>query len=339
MARTVSDQAKHRYLPLAHMLAVGAILTVLTIVTVSRARENATTAKTLSDINPFSYEGIAALYLQRNGVIDGYPDGTFRGYLSVQRVEAAKMLLLAAKYEVLDLKNNKHFPDIEAKSWYEKFALSAVQHGLMHGYPDGTFGPALTINRAEFLKMLTNAFALEQNIPYSYKDAPPKEWFARYAGIAEKYNLFLYDQERLFPAGLMTRDEVAWAIYQILLFKELGTVVATPFDFVTPFPSPTAILITIDDLRAAAPDATGNAPEGDDGSEGSDGSGGDSGSGSGGSGSGGSGSGGGSGSSSGGGSGSGGSGSGGSGSGGSGSGGSGSGGSGSGGSGSGGSGS
>ena len=211
-------------------------------------------ASTLSDIDPLSYEGIAALYLQREGIIEGYPDGTFRGYTAVNRVEGAKMLLIAGKYEILSLVNNGRFPDVQSEEWYERYAMNAVRYGLMQGYPNGTFGPSFTVNRAEFLKMLTGAFELDQNVPFSYIDVPPNSWFAKYAGIAQKYNLFLYDQDRLFPAGLMTRDEVAWAIYQILIFKEVGTVVATPFDSLTPFPNASGTLLTIEDLRGAAPD-------------------------------------------------------------------------------------
>ena len=226
----------------------------------------AITAETLSDINPFSYEGIAALYLQRNGIIEGFPDGTFRGYLPVNRAQAAKVLLLAAEFDILDLENKGLFPDVEKDAWYEKYAINATKYGLMQGYPDGTFGPSFTVNRAEFLKMISNAFELEQGVTHTYKDVPPEEWFARYAGIAQQYNLFLYDQDRLFPGGLMTRDEVVWAIYQILIFKELGTVVATPFDSVTPFPPGSNELITIEDLRSAAPENTGSSSGSGDGS-------------------------------------------------------------------------
>ncbi|PIR52750.1 hypothetical protein COU76_04805, partial [Candidatus Peregrinibacteria bacterium CG10_big_fil_rev_8_21_14_0_10_49_10] len=209
-------------------------------------------AKTLSDIDPASHEGMAALFLQERGIIEGFPDGTFKGSLPVNRVQAAKMLLLAAGYQISKLENRGIFPDVEAGSWYEPFVMNATRYGLMQGYPDRTFGPALTVKRAEFLKMLGNAFKLEQYIPHTYIDVPPGEWFEPYAGIAQKYNLFLYDDNHLQPGAPMTRDEVAWALYQIMLYRELGTVLSTPFDFVTPFPSPGAQLLTLEDLLSAA---------------------------------------------------------------------------------------
>lgn len=186
----------------------------------------------LSDVNQSSYEGQAAFYLQKRGVISGFPDGTFRGDNPVNRVEAAKMLLLAGNYTLSRLDNTDSWPDIQPGAWYEQFALNAVAKDIIAGYPDGTFGPSRTVIRAEFLKMLANTFKMETDLPYHYTDVPPNAWYSTYAGMAEKYNLFLYDESALLPSAPMSREEVAWAIYQMFMQRSYNLVIRTPFDYV-----------------------------------------------------------------------------------------------------------
>lgn len=51
------------------------------------------------------------------------------------------------------------FTDIETH-WAKSAILSAVQRGIVRGYPDGTFKPNSNVTRAEFMKMLSEALEL-----------------------------------------------------------------------------------------------------------------------------------------------------------------------------------
>ena len=98
--------------------------------------------------------------------------------------------------------------------------MTAAEKGIINGHPDGSFKPADTVNTAEFLKMITLNFDLETYLPHSYSDAPDDAWFAMYAGIAQKYNLFPdRNTAKLEPTRTLTRKEVAIAIYQYLFRK------------------------------------------------------------------------------------------------------------------------
>ena len=185
----------------------------------------------LSDVSKNSYEGQAALYLQQRGVISGFPDGSFRGSNPVNRVEAAKMLLLAGDYTMRQIQNTGTYADIEPGAWYEQFALNAVDRGIMAGYPNSTFGPSRAVIRAEFLKMLSNAFEIETHLPFHYTDVPTDAWYSEFAGAAEKYNLFLYDKTEMLPSAPMSREEVVWGIYQMFVHRNYNLVVRTPFDY------------------------------------------------------------------------------------------------------------
>ncbi|MBI4235163.1 S-layer homology domain-containing protein, partial [Candidatus Peregrinibacteria bacterium] len=175
--------------------------------------------------NPFSdtdlstLEGIAAAELYRRGIIGGYEDGEFKGYRTVNRAEIAKFLLLAKYGEVSSVKNNGKFSDVKEGEWYVKYVVTAYNKGIINGYSDGTFKPGNPVSIAEALKMIALTFNLKLNLSYDFKDVDSKDWFAKYAGIVEKYDLLPKKDKYLNPGSKMTRNEVAVAIYQYLKNK------------------------------------------------------------------------------------------------------------------------
>lgn len=169
-----------------------------------------------NDTNISDMEGYAAAELYRRAVIGGYPDGEFKGWKDVNRAELAKFLLLARYESVIDISNNGKFPDVLDGQWYVKFVVTAANLSIINGYPDGTFKPENTVNTAEFLKMLSLTFNLQAGLDYNYGDVDNNAWYAKYAGVAEKYNLFPLRGGKLYPDSLLTRNEVAVAIYQFL---------------------------------------------------------------------------------------------------------------------------
>ncbi len=170
-----------------------------------------------TDIQKGTLEAEAACYLKERGVIGGFPDGEFKGERLVNRAEAAKFLLLGSKKQVSELRNNGGFPDVLEGEWYVRYVINAAKYGLINGYPDKSFRPAQPVNTAEFLKMATKAFGLEEGLDYRYADVSENDWFSRYAGVAEKYKLFPERTTRAIdPAKNLTRKEVAIAIYRIL---------------------------------------------------------------------------------------------------------------------------
>lgn len=169
-----------------------------------------------SDIHLNLVDGYAAAELYRRGIIGGYPDGEFKPGKFVNRAELAKFLLLARYGSVDDISNNGKFPDVLDGQWYVKFVVTAANLGIINGHPNGKFKPADTVNTAEFLKMITLTFGLETNLVHNYKDVNSNDWYAKYAGIAQKYDLFPLRDSELYPNLPMNRGVVALAIYQFL---------------------------------------------------------------------------------------------------------------------------
>lgn len=167
------------------------------------------------DMEEDSMERAAAIYLRNRNIIHGRPDGTFHGSEYVNRAELTKFLIHTIGPEYGTYTNP--FSDVLEDQWYTQYVLEAYDRGITEGYEDGSFRPRKTVNTAEFLKMLSNTLSLQTNAPYTYQDVSASDWFAPYVGIAEQYDLFPNrPYKQLQPKKVLTRNEVALALYKIL---------------------------------------------------------------------------------------------------------------------------
>ncbi len=162
----------------------------------------------------------AIKYLKDKDIVSGYSDGSFQPNKTVNRAEALKMLMLAFNVDVggpFDL----HFNDVDKSAWYASTLSTAVARGIVNGYNDGSFKPANTVNRAEYLKVLfaTNNIKPSEDITKPYDDVSLDDWFAGYAFLANKMNII--DGGSTFQAGKgMTRAMVAETIYRMKTIQE-----------------------------------------------------------------------------------------------------------------------
>jgi hypothetical protein len=120
---------------------------------------DAPTDVSLSDISGHWAEAGIKLAVS-DGIVSGYPDGTFRPNHTVTRAEFAVMLMNAWKPQ--DEGVELTFTDKTMIGvWAQKAIAQAVQAGIISGYVDGTFGPNAEVTRAEMAVMI--AFALGQS--------------------------------------------------------------------------------------------------------------------------------------------------------------------------------
>lgn len=78
------------------------------------------------------------------------------------------------------------FPDMEWTWYRQREAVDSLKNtGVIGGYPDGTFRPDTTINRAEFLKIVFAAKGGNVPAPTScFSDVPADAWYAPYVCAA-----------------------------------------------------------------------------------------------------------------------------------------------------------
>ncbi|HEX7066554.1 MAG TPA: N-acetylmuramoyl-L-alanine amidase [Bacillales bacterium] len=123
------------------------------------------------DQSDWAYDEIQ--YLVGKGVIDGYPDGTFRPNATLKREQAVKMVGAALGYG--GKKRDTKFPDVNPDNYASGYIHFGVEQGYIHGYPDGTFRPKRKMQRDEMAWLISGAFSLK-NMSESlwYSDMNPK---------------------------------------------------------------------------------------------------------------------------------------------------------------------
>jgi hypothetical protein len=94
-------------------------------------------------------------YLTSQGIISGFPDGTFRPSEGVTRAQAAKVIVLAKGMQPV---NNATpiFSDVPANHWAAEDIKAAADAGIVKG-SDGAFRPDAQMTRAEAVVMIMRA--------------------------------------------------------------------------------------------------------------------------------------------------------------------------------------
>lgn len=108
-----------------------------------------------ADTNGHAYEE-AIQFVQDEGIVQGYADGTFRPDAPINRAEFVKIIVEAA---LSDEDGSDCFPDVRSE-WFAPFVCTAKEKGLIGGYPDGTFKPDRNVIFAEAAKIIVNALRL-----------------------------------------------------------------------------------------------------------------------------------------------------------------------------------
>lgn len=129
--------------------------------------------------------------LIERGIVNGYPDGTFRPDAPVTRAEIAKIFTAAQGITAYDGAFLQSYRDAGAfQEWSRAGIAKAAEHRIMGGYPDGTFRPSQHVLRGEMAKIVTNGapylnHVRTDSLPYADRGRIP-EW----AKPAIAYNLF-----------------------------------------------------------------------------------------------------------------------------------------------------
>lgn len=105
----------------------------------------------LKDVSAGSWYYSVIQTAVKSGWISGYPDKTFHPEAVINRYEAAGMLFNAVSATAKGINTGgTSFSDYkQAPGWVQPALQYIAVKGLMHGYPDGSFGGTKPLNRAE----------------------------------------------------------------------------------------------------------------------------------------------------------------------------------------------
>jgi len=99
-------------------------------------------------------------------IVTGYADGTFRPEEDVTRGQLAKMLVQAAAWTLVS-PEKATFSDVPAGTAFYTYIETAVQHGALKGYGDGTFRPEREATREHVARVVVNILTIIDSGPRS----------------------------------------------------------------------------------------------------------------------------------------------------------------------------
>ena len=153
--------------------------------------QNVSYTETFSDVPSDAWYAEAVNTLAALGMIDGYPDGTFRPDATITRAEFC-VIALAFAYEPESFDCN--FYDVSVNDWFYDYVAQATSYGWISG-SNGIFRPNDAITRAEVSVIANNMLGRAADEDYvdrhedelvTFPDVPRSYW--AYYSIMETTN-------------------------------------------------------------------------------------------------------------------------------------------------------
>ncbi len=156
------------------------------------------------------------------GIINGYPDGTFKPSGKITRAEMAALLVRAYQENQPEFKAEVKFTDIKNIHWASEYIKTAAAIGIVKGYPDKTFRPNSNITRAEGLAMIAR-FAQIEKEPYfnEFSDVNKKHWAAQIIAAANNAKMINTSSKTFTPNRALVRSEAVTMMYRTPYSKNL----------------------------------------------------------------------------------------------------------------------
>lgn len=114
--------------------------------------------QTFSDVPTSAWYYSVVENLAGKGIINGYPDGTFRPSNNVERQHVAVMVMKGAGIKNSGKKAD--FTDVSSTNQFSTFIATLAEKGIINGFPDGTFRPKDNVTRGQAAIMISKAFGL-----------------------------------------------------------------------------------------------------------------------------------------------------------------------------------
>lgn len=106
------------------------------------------------------YKPIAALV--KEGIINGYPDGTFKSGNNLTRAQMSKIITLGFELEEETL-TDKRFTDVKESDEFSGYVQSLLTHNITKGTTATTFSPYTFVKRGQLASFVTRSEAAIKN--------------------------------------------------------------------------------------------------------------------------------------------------------------------------------
>ncbi len=114
----------------------------------------------------------------------------------------------------------KTFPDVKENQWFYDVVDYMSDNGIVNGRDTGLFDPDANVTRAEFVKMLTDAFGYTKEVAISYDDVKSNQWFYKYYSRAASAGFVdeVFDTKKQLPDAQLKREEAAALVMACLQY-------------------------------------------------------------------------------------------------------------------------
>ncbi|MFJ2043372.1 S-layer homology domain-containing protein [Paenibacillus taichungensis] len=151
--------------------------------------------------------------LASQGMITGYPDGSFHPNESIKRQHMA--LLLMRAFEIEPVREAVSFSDVPPSHPNYEAIMSLQQAGIVVG-SNGSFNPNHLLTRAEMAKILTLALEIEPGGTVAFQDVPTMHWSYDYMAALTELKIVLGDNGKFKPDEPVTRAQFVAMMYRAL---------------------------------------------------------------------------------------------------------------------------
>jgi len=188
-------------------------------------RTNYITVQPFSDV-PFTYwawNHIKACVAE--GIVQGFDDNTYRSALPVTRDQMAVYIsraLAGGDQFVPTGPTSATFSDVPSDHWAFKYVEYAAAQHIVGGYDDGTYRPAVQVDRAQMAVFIARAVVTPTNRPDlpgytppgtpTFPDVPSDHWAYKYIEYIAQPSVAVtqgYDDGTYRPDLIVTRDQMA----------------------------------------------------------------------------------------------------------------------------------
>ncbi|MFF2484584.1 InlB B-repeat-containing protein [Paenibacillus sp. NPDC058071] len=170
---------------------------------------------TFNDIsNHWAKEMIGVLAGQ--GIITGYPDGSFHPNEFIQRQHVALLFYRAFEFE--PTRQAAAFLDVDPNHSYYEAIMTLQQAGIVDG-SSGKFNPTAFLTRAQMAKFVALALKLEPGGASAFQDVPAAHWSYAYIAALAENGIVQGDSGKFRPDEPVTRAEIVAMLYRALKLK------------------------------------------------------------------------------------------------------------------------
>ncbi|MEH2315196.1 MAG: S-layer homology domain-containing protein [Nostoc sp.] len=206
---------------------------------------------TFSDVSSNYWAAQFIQQLSQQGVIAGFPDGSFRPEEAVTRAQFAAMVNKA--FQKTQQRQAINFTDVPSNYWASSAIEQAYAIGFLSGYPGNRFEPNQAIPREQVLVSLANGLEYSpsgntQSTLQYFNDASNIASYARspIAAATQKQIVVNYPNVKLLnPTATATRAQVAAFIYQALVSSNQASAINSPYVVAVGSTTPTPVSVTI----------------------------------------------------------------------------------------------